>query len=312
MLRSLRNSITLRPSQNRLIVTNFDDFLRQLDRDNLLAETTIVINLRGLDFIDMFSMVGLVYLCDELENGGHIVTLDVDEDRAGGFLQRAGFFHFLPPAIVGRCDVQPAHLAFAQSFFGNNRELLELTQIDSESTLAGILRKLISVLQRQLKYSRREASHIGIMLSELSHNILEHHDDTALAGGIITMQVYRNGPQRFMELVVADRGDGIRRTLQRNGKYAYLTSDTEAILLSTNARVSRYDDFTHGHGLPLLLRLAHQHGGAVHIRSGTGKIYYRMDRAECRQFTVPALAGTQFSIALPTKASVQPTQELDR
>lgn len=292
MLTSLGEPVIIRPPQRRLNVTTFDDFLRLVERSNLSAGRSVILDLRGLTFIDLFAMVGLVYLCIDLENCGCVVALDVDGAGACGFLERAGFFHILPPAITERCDVQPAHLQFVSSYFGRNPEILELTRIDSENTLAIILKNLIEALRHRLKYSRREASHIGIMLSELSHNILEHHADAANAGGIIAMQIYKDGADRFMELVVADRGDGIRGTLGRNDRYAYLTSDIDAILLSTDGQVSRYNDFTHGHGLPLLLRLAQQHGGTVHIRSGEGKVYYRMDRAACRQFIVPALKGT--------------------
>ncbi len=312
MLAPLGEPVIIRPPQHRLTVTTFDDFLRLIERSDLSEGKGVTLDLRGLAFIDLFAMVGLVYLCIDLENRGCVVTLAVHNAGAGGFLERAGFFHILPAAITERCDVRPAHLQFVSGYFGRNPEILELTRIDSENTLAIILKNLIAALRHRLKYSRREASHIGIMLSELAHNILEHHDDAANAGGIIAMQIYKDGADRFMELVVADHGDGIRRTLSRNDRYAYLSSDIEAILLSTDGRVSRYNDFTHGHGLPLLLRLAQQHGGTVHIRSGEGKVYYRMDRVACRQFIVPALTGTQFSIALPTKATVKPMQELDK
>lgn len=300
--------IIIRPPQNRLTVFTFDDFLRLVDRTSVSAGKEVTFDLRSLSFIDMFAMVGLVYLCIDMEAAGCVVALHVGE---GSFLERAGFFQLLPPAITDRCDVQPAHLLLTSAHFGRNPAIRELTLIDSQTTLDAILREMIKALHGRLKYSPRESTHIGIMLSELTQNILEHHDDPTKVKGIIGMQIFGQGAERFMELVVADHGDGIWQTLRSNEKYAYLASDADAILLSTEAQVSRYDDFTHGQGLSNLLRLAQLHGGSVNIRSGEGKVYYRTDRAS-RQFTVPALAGTQFSIALPTKATVKLSQELDK
>jgi anti-sigma regulatory factor (Ser/Thr protein kinase) len=308
LLTSPGEPVIIRPPHNRLTVYTFDDFLRLVDRRSLMAGRVVTFDLRGLAFIDMFAMVGLAYLCIDLEAAGCAVALDVG---IGSFLERAGFFQLLPPAITGRCDVPPAHLEYTRSFFGRNPAIRELTVIDSQTTLDGILREMIKALHGRLKYSHRESTHIAIMLSELTQNVLEHHADPTTARGIVGMQIFGRGTERFMELVVADHGDGIWQTLRSNERYIHLASDTDAILLSTEPQVSRHNDFTHGQGLPQLLRLAQLHGGTVNIRSGEGKVYYRMDHAR-RQLTVPALAGTQFSIALPTKATVKLPQELDK
>jgi sensor histidine kinase regulating citrate/malate metabolism len=104
-----------------------------------------------------------------------------------------------------------------------------------------------------------------------------------------------------MQVVVSDRGHGIRATLRRNPAYQALASDTEAILRSVRLGVSEHEDRMRGNGLYHLMELAYKHEGAVHIRSGSGKVYLRTDQRTVRQFLVPELQGTQFSITFPAK-----------
>lgn len=303
----------VRPRGDRLTVYSFDDFLAQITGRPTWANGQITLDLRGLAFIDLFAMAGLAYLCADLrEAAGQQVTLALDEGGACGFLPRAGFFDILPADIVERCGLSPARLPFMRAHYGINPALLEFTRIDSERTIDALLDGLITKLHRRLKYSRNEALDFARMLSELCHNVLDHNEGAAGVEGVMAMQIYGAGTKRFMELVVADRGLGIRRTLSTNERHADLSSDTAAIMRSTEPRASRHDDFSRGTGLPLLVELARRHGGAVHIRSGAGRVYYRMDREECRPFAVPLLAGTQFSIALPARAAVTPAQEVDR
>jgi hypothetical protein len=118
---------------------------------------------------------------------------------------------------------------------------------------------------------------------------------------MVAMQVHATQSGRFMQVVVADRGAGILQTLRRNHRHVDLTSDVEAIERSVHLHVTEYDDPSHGNGLFHLLRLAGQHRGAVHIRSGAGKVYYRTDRPTRQRFTVPYLTGTQFAIVFPAR-----------
>ncbi len=312
MIISCRTSPVVQLRSDRLTVYNFDGFLARV-RNNLPgADGQITLDLRGLVFIDLFAMAGLAYLCADLcEAVGCRVALALDEGGACGFLPRAGFFDLLPLDVVERCELPPARLPYMRAQYGRNPALLEFTRIDSERALDAILANLIPKLHRRLKYSRNEALDFARMLSELCHNVLEHNDGLAQVEGIMAMQIYGAGADKFMELVVADRGLGIRRTLGMNERYADLSSDAEAIMRSTEPRVSRHDDFSHGSGLSLLVELVRRHRGAVHIRSCAGRVYYRLDREECRPFTVPVLAGTQFSIALPARATVKSAQEVD-
>ncbi|MCZ7673839.1 MAG: hypothetical protein M5U34_45320 [Chloroflexi bacterium] len=183
----------------------------------------------------------------------------------------------------------------ADALRGNNPALLELTVIDSPEVIDEILDRLINVLCDQLHYRIHDAYDLAIVFSELCQNVLDHN--SVAADGLAAMQVYNGRHGRFMQFVVADRGDGIRKTLQRNQKYAGLNTDIDAIIQSIKLGASEYEDPTRGNGLYHLLELSFKHQGAVHIRSGSGKVYLRMDHRKAKGFDVPFLSGCQFSIS---------------
>ena len=87
---------------------------------------------------------------------------------------------------------------------------------------------------------------------------------------------------------VGDRGNGIRRTLAQNPAHANLTSDVAAILRGVDLGVSEHAEVTRGNGLYHLRRLVAQHRGALHTRSGCGKVYYPVDRLQPLTFAPPS------------------------
>ncbi len=242
-------------------------------------------------------MVGLAFLCDDLREQGISVSLSVGEDGAAGFLQRAGFFDLLPSEVVLSADLPPARLEYLRVFRGANPALLEFTRIDDTAGIRVVLATFRRILHYRLKYSVNDAKTLAMMLSELCHNILDHNPEAT--GGVVAMQVFNAPAGRFMQLVVADRGIGIRQTLTRHEAHAGLATDVKAIERSVELGISEFDDRTHGNGLYHLMRLARLHQGTVHVRSGTGKVYFRSDRAAVMRFRVPPVQGTQFSIVFP-------------
>ncbi len=292
----------IRPAGPALTAYNFDDFLARAALDRLAPGEPVVIDLRGLEFIDLFGMAGLAYLCGDLRDGaGREVGLELGEGTACGFLERAGFFDILPVAVTERCDLPPARLDYMRLFYGGNRALIEFTRIDSHRTIDDVLDKAMHILRHRLRYSRNETRGLAMMLSEVCRNILDHHGDGDRAEGLVAMQAHGRAGDRFVQVVVGDRGRGIRHTLSRHPDYAGLSSDVEAIARSVQLGASEHDDPTHGTGLYHLLRLAGQSGGTVHLRSGGGKLYLRADRGERRLLSVPMLSGTQVVITLPAR-----------
>lgn len=292
----------VRPTARVLTVANFDAFLAAVDSASAGAEARVALDLRSLDFIDLFAMLGVAYLCGDLSDAGSChVRLELSEDGACSFLPRAGFFDVLPASDLVEFDVSAARIEYLRLYHGVNNGLLELTSIASSDAIAAVLDKFIRILRHRLKYRKDDAYDLAIMLSELCNNVIDHYPEPAAAAGVAAMQVHDGQAGRFVQVVVGDRGIGIRRTLAQNPAHANLSSDVAAILRGVELGVSEYVEETRGNGLYHLRRLVAQHRGSLHIRSERGKVYYRVDRLQPLAFGVPRLSGTQFAITLPVK-----------
>lgn len=285
---------TLCSAPQQLKVDTFDTFLARVFQRGS-AGGHITLDLRGVQFIDLFAMVALIYCCEELRESFQCrVRLEVEDTGGCSFLPRMGFYNILGKDVELPDVYTPAYLQMMNALHGVNNHLIELTPITSSQVIAGILRKLIHILHRSLHYQLRDARNLAIIFSELTHNILDHSGSTGLAA----MQVYNTGPSgRFMQMVVADRGYGIKTTLQRNPEYSTVQTDIEAIMKSTQPGVSEHHDTYRGAGLYQLLQLTSQLRGSVYIRSGSGKVYLRADRGITHVFDVPYLTGAQFYVS---------------
>ncbi len=115
------------------------------------------------------------------------------------------------------------------------------------------------------------------------------------------MQVYQRGPKCFLEIAVADYGEGLATTLRRNPDNPPIISDKEAIRQATQLGISEFSDRTRGTGLYHLLEIAYKHSGSVQIRSGSAKVRFRMDKQRGWDFSVTSMPGVQIALTLPTK-----------
>ncbi len=288
------------PDSPNLTASHFDGYLEKLLKAAGLSRE-ICIDLRAVRFIDLFAIVGIAYSCYELhEQLGCRVRLEVDpDDGCGGYLQRAGFFRVLPPGTQLPASISRSRLQWMEALEGNNPGLIELTPIVSDQAISEVLDKLDAVLRRRLHFPKQDAFDLLIVFSELCNNILDHN--SADCGGLAAMQIYNPPGGRFMQFVVADRGAGIAATLRRNPKYAHIQNDADGIVASLDLGASEHQETTRGNGLYHLVELSFNHGGTIHIRSGMGKTYLRMDQQRGHKFNVPQLTGTQFSIAFPDR-----------
>lgn len=293
-------SISVAPAEKQLTVYTIDEFLGSVSSKSVAGERVLV-DLSKLEFIDLFAMICIIYCCaDLLDLNGCQVELDVSKGRACSFLPRAGFFNALSDKVTLKNDYSFSDDDWVDALRGSNPALLELTSINSPKVIDDILDRLITVLRRELHYDDSDAYDLAIVFSELCQNVLDHNPPDS--DGLAAMQVYSGRHGRFMQFVVADRGMGIRQTLQHNLRYAGINTDVEAISQSIRLGVSEYsDDPTRGNGLYHLLDLSFKHLGTVHIRSGNGKVYLRTDRRRAKGFSVPFLSGCQFSVSFDEK-----------
>ena len=86
-----------RPQSFSLTASNFDQFVSHVSILGAIGKGPITLDLRQLAFIDLFSMVGIAFVCHDLQDQTRLpVRLELSEDGACGFLPRVGFF----PAIL--------------------------------------------------------------------------------------------------------------------------------------------------------------------------------------------------------------------
>ena len=123
-------------------------------------------------------------------------------------------------------------------------------------------------------------------MEELENNIHEHADAPETG-----MLAYRAEPGAF-ELVVADRGIGVLRSLRRCATYAALPDEGKALEAALTDGVSRHgQDSNHGHGFrPIFTGLMNLHG-ELRFRSG--------DHAVTMDGTSPTLATSRITQKAP-------------
>lgn len=290
----------IKPNTSELNVIAFDDFLRLL-LAQARADRQVCIDLRSLRFIDLFSAIALLH-CSKyiVERHGCRVHLELADDGACDFLPRMGFLSAIPPGVEVSDTFGPARLQLEEALRGTNPKFLELTPLSSRDVVDAILDKLIRILHSNLRYPKHDALDMAIAFSEICMNVLDHNAFSAC--GFAAMQVCRGNSGRFLQFVVADSGSGILSTLTKNPQYARLTSDKQAIIASTGLGVSQFSDSSmRGNGLHQLLHVMAKHGGNVHIRSGTGRVYWDAKRQEGYPFEVPEMHGVQIALRFPAR-----------
>ena len=253
-------------------------------------------DLSGVRLITPAALVELAAACHAIADRGWLPTIVVDDSEVRSYLVRANFVSVVAP--VAR--IEPTMAEFSRGRRGSNPLLIEVTKIESGAALPELLDRIVSVLCNRLGYRQRDAFDIATAISEVSQNTFEHNWKVC---GFFAMQVYGGGSGRFLEIGIADHGDGLAATLNRNTKNRPVLSDVSAIERATKLQVSAFDDPTHGTGLYHLLNIASRHRGMVQIRSGAAKVRFRTDQNRHWRIPVPHMPGVQVALTLPAKVS---------
>lgn len=256
-----------------------------------------VFDLTGTRLITSAAITQLAAACYGAHAAGKRARVLVDDPGVRSYLARSGFVGLIDPVAQMEPEFGLSSL-YAAGLRGSNPMLIELTRIDNGSELPGLLDQIVWVLRHRLRYRKSDAFDVAIAVSEIAQNTFDHNGD---AFGFLAMQVYGHPGNQFLEIGVADCGAGLIRTLRRNPRHAGIASDLEAIRAATELGTSEYEDRTRGSGLHYLLEIAYKHQGAVQIRSGNGKVRYRMDKKQGWAFRVPAMPGVQVALDLRSK-----------
>lgn len=275
---------------------SFDKFLRTKDP---LGREGGVFDFQGVTLITPAVLAQLAASCYALARNGQQATIITDNEAVRSYLMRSGFFK----VVAGVAKVEPELGQLSAWRYdvmrGSNPMLIEVTRIVSGAALPALLDQIVWVLRHRLKYKKYDAFDVATAVSEICQNTFDHNSGTA---GFIAMQVYGQGAKRFLEIGVSDYGDGLAATLTRNPKNV-IASDLEAIKRAMQLGISEHDDATRGTGLFHLLEITYKHAGAVQIKSGSAKVYYRMDRRQGYAFAVRALPGVHVALSLKSKSA---------
>ncbi len=231
-------------------------------------------------------------------------TIQVEDEAIRSWLLRAGFVRAVHSVAHFRPTIPPARARLFELMRDDNPLLIEVTELRSSTDLPALLDQIVAVLRHRLRYKKRDAFDVAKAVSEMAQNAFDHNDGT---GGFLAMQVFGSGSSRFLEIGVADCGNGLRATLRHNPAYAAIRTDKQAIHYATQLGISEFtaSDSTRGAGLYHLLQIAYRHGGTVQIRTGNAKARSRADRQHAWMFDVPPMPGVQLVLLLllPTKAT---------
>ncbi|MGH9463750.1 MAG: hypothetical protein ACRD1X_21315 [Vicinamibacteria bacterium] len=283
------------PPSTKLDAISFDKFLR---KQAPLRSDAPVFDLRGVTLITPAVLVQLAAWSYALAQDGRQALIETDNESVRTYLLRSGFVKVVRG--VAKIQPEPAGLSSLRYEFmrGSNPMLIEVTRIESGKALPALLDQFVWVLRYRLKYPKYDAFDVTTAVSEMCQNTFDHNSGTA---GFVAMQVYGKGPKRFLEIGVSDYGAGLAATLRRNPKNGTVGSDLVAIQLATKLGTSEHDDPTRGTGLYHLLEITYKHAGAIQIKSGNAKVYYRMDRRQGYAFSVPPAPGVHVALSLPSK-----------
>lgn len=285
---------------SRLTQYTFNELVAVVTQAELEGCASLALDCGALRFVDPFGMIGLLLVSRRQWLRGIPVTLCLPEGNVRSYLGRAGFFQATMPYAEFSPPVDHVWLTHMDQRQGGASTLLETTRLTGTQVIPPVLERVETALRSQLSYPKYEVFDICIVLSEICHNAFDHNQGRFAC--YVAMQTYtRRSGARFLQISVGDDGMGIPATLRGSPQCAGLTEDWQIIVRSLDNRVSRFDDITRGNGLYHLVGLVLKHGGAVTVRSGTGKVYIRGDKKEGRAFEVARLDGAQFAITFPAR-----------
>ena len=140
-----------------------------------------------------------------------------------------------------------------------------LTSYIDHQTLNREIDLVLDVLAKVTVFGKGALFAIEWTLNEVADNVLVH---AAKARG--WMQVIARPVNKFVDIVVADRGPGVQAILRQG--YPDLTSDTEALRLAVQPGVTRNKAVGQGNGLAGSFRIAQTTRGWMNLMSGSGDL----------------------------------------
>src|SRR5580704_8925548 len=249
----------------------------------LEAPCRLEIDLSRPYFFGPGGMVPLISIIDDLVSRGFSVRvappvdigLEAYWDRAGWLAAINGDY---PPIPTGRTTYSP------------------LVSYRNHQELNAHLNVVIDILAKVTEFPPGVLRAVEWTINEIADNVLNH------AGGAKGwIQVVTRPGKDQIEFVVADRGLGIRSTLQE--AFPNKLTDQDALRFAIEQGVTRNRAHGAGNGLAGSIRIAEAAKGWVNILSGCG-ILRLFPGVGFRDYPTIPFYGTVVTMTLPTKQRI--------
>ena len=279
-------------------VYSFEEIIKLQSR--LYEDGITALDLSGVDFVEPYSMVGLLLAGrNYLRNTGTKLGIVNVPVKIHQYLSRMDFFE---EGIFTLMDKMDPSLLYKRSAFSNR--VIEITEIPNKeresisaiSDIIGLFRKRAKFI---LKYwlSPTIIDYFVTVISEVCQNIFEH----SLDSGYCAMQTYTMGSDRIVRLVIADSGIGFRESFSGKTDLSY-ESTAKLIEMALTTPISSKRRF--GYGLCQVNAIIEKLGGGIYIRSCDGSVAVMHNRKQSGsnysflRNDLPWFSGTQISISL--------------
>ncbi len=290
---------------------SFEQLIAQIS--NLPRDSgTLNLDLGRVEFIGPYGMVGLLELGRYLAQQGHKpllhlpLSMEVQRclDRMEFFRYLSEFYIMYPPyrPLAARASLTSRQARRAQP----SDVLLEITRIvqsdDINKIMGEVKERTRTILEAHLHYKEEAVQAFLVVLSEICQNILEHSQNTGLAG----IQKYfdeKRLNKNMVKIAVMDLGIGFKGSLSSrlSSRYGGQWSDIAALEEALLHRASRYQEAGRGHGLAAVKEFVQRWQGNFSIRSGTARLSLLPDWEHGRKCEtgLSEFPGVQISIVLP-------------
>ncbi len=269
-------------------------------RDAVYSGKKKYLDLSRIDFIEPYSMIGLLVLGREhLRNTGEKLGLVNIPFNIHQYLYRMDFFQKNIFTPVDNLD--PKYFLKRSPL---SRSVIEITDIpNKERESIRAITNIITLFRKRadyiLKYwiTSSVIDYFVTVISEICQNIFEH----SLDSGYCAMQTYVSGGSHIFRLAIADSGIGIRESFTGKKEISY-ESTASLIEMALTTPLSSKREF--GYGLCQVNTIIEKLGGTIYIRSGDASLTVMHNR---RQGSAPysfqknglsPFPGTQIAITL--------------
>jgi anti-sigma regulatory factor (Ser/Thr protein kinase) len=257
------------------------------------------IELREINFIDPYGMVGLLEIGELFKSEGIQKIMHLPEsEEVIKYLERMDFFQFAARYFI----LEPSDMQISEKYLRSSYSdvLLEITPIEKSDDIHFIVGKVKdrshAILAKHLNYDENAMNNFIVALSEVCQNIIEHSEYK----GFVGIQKYRfqGLDKNVVKIAVMDIGIGFRKSLSERFS---LKNDLDAIEKGLLHGASRFTEKGRGHGLSAVRRFVKQWSGKLSIRSGTAKlsIIPEWARGKAKEMNLAYFPGAQINIMLP-------------